>query len=169
MRKTRLISPNANRYLRAFLKVLDRFPSEDEALTEESIADSKFKNIKGSNRTRIPHKYPKQLSTVISGLGVIYTFAPKDRFSASRTMFTKYSGKGVRSNKGFQQPRFCLRTDESLETPPLGAVGNRSLLPASEKEVEWLEAFLAICKHMSEMEEEWKAGETVGEHWKAHV
>ena len=146
------------------MKVFDRFPSDDESLTDESIDDWKFKDIKGINRTRIPHKYPKQLSTVIAGLGVIYPFAPKDRFSASRTMFTKYTGKGVRSNKGFQQPRFCLRTDE-----PLGAVGNRSLLPASEKEVEWLEAFLVICKHMSEMQEEWKAGETVGEYWKAHV
>ncbi|KIK02765.1 hypothetical protein K443DRAFT_131735 [Laccaria amethystina LaAM-08-1] len=133
-----------DRYLGAFLKVLDRFPSEDDALTEESIADQESKNIKDRNRTRIPHKYPK-------------------------TLFTKYSGKGVCSNKGFQQPRFCLRADKSHATPPLGAVGDRSLLPASEKEVQWLEAFLVVCKHMSEMEEEWKAGETVGEYWKTHV
>jgi hypothetical protein len=151
------------------LKVLDRFPSEDDALTEESVADPESKNIKGRNRTRIPHKYPKQLSTVIAGLGVVYLFAQKDRFSVFRTMFTKYSGKGVCSNKGFQQPRFCLRADKSHATPPLGAVGDRSLLPASEKEVQWLEAFLVVCKHMSEMEEEWKAGETVGEYWKTHV
>jgi len=84
-------------------------------------------------------------------------------------MFTKYSGEGVRSTGGFQQPRFCPRADKSLATPPLSAVEDRSLLPASEKEVEWLEAFLVVCKHMSEMEEEWKAGETVGEYWKAHV
>lgn len=158
-----------DRYLRAFLKVLDRFPSDDDALMKESIPHWKRKEIKDRNRTRIPHKYPKQLSTAIAGLGVIYLFTPQVRFAGSRTMFTKYSGKDVRSNKGFQQPRFCLRTDKSLATPPLGVVGDTSLLPASEKEVEWLEAFLVICKHMSEMEEEWKAGETVGEYWKAHV
>lgn len=41
--------------------------------------------------------------------------------------------------------------------------------PAPDKEIEWLEAFLSACTYISEMDEEWRPGKTIGAYWKAHI
>ncbi|KDR82576.1 hypothetical protein GALMADRAFT_134169 [Galerina marginata CBS 339.88] len=145
-----------DRLLRLFLKTIDKFPP---------ILNNKSR---GSNR-KYPHRYPSEIKTVLEGMSMVY---PRDGESRdkepdvlSRTVHTKYSiGKSDIAAR-LHQPAFWLDWDSvPIRDLPVA----ERLLPASDKELEWLEAFLFCCHYMANMNEEWKEGQTVGEYWHAH-
>ena len=146
------------RLLRLFLKTMNKFPPDDEPGT-----------LKSTRERRTPHRYPAQLKTVLEGIRYIYPRHSDTCGDLSkplpRTKNTKYAAHKGKGAQGLDQPSFDVYEDypRLRDVPVFEAIS-----PASDKELDWLEAFLYVCKYMSEMEEEWKRGQTVAGYWSAH-
>ncbi|CAA7261495.1 unnamed protein product [Cyclocybe aegerita] len=82
-----------------------------------------------------------------------------------RTVYTPYADKSHRQRGGFQQPTFW-RDPDALRTRMLPS--EDTIIPAAHEELEWLEAFLKVCVHMSAIQEEWKKGQTIAEYLHLH-
>jgi len=148
-----------SRLLRCFLKVLVKYPPSTIQASPPN---------KSSNPTAKPHTYPAEMGVVLGGISEIYTrditFKDEPGY-CPRTLSTVYSHKRAQKARGFKQPRFNNLTDG---TRPERQDLLGSLVPASEKELLWLEAFLQICQYMSSMQDEWKPGQTIGDYWRGH-
>ncbi|KAF9533278.1 hypothetical protein CPB83DRAFT_846177 [Crepidotus variabilis] len=144
----------SDRVLWLFLKTLQKYPSDLEEVDEP----------------RNCHSYPKGMEVVLRGFSYIYPRqSPFDRERLLlekdpeyRTIYTKYGAPGHKQH-GHHQPKFA-----GLTLVPLERKAHDSMLPAAEKEIEWLTAFLEMCQHMARMEEQWKKGQTVGERWRSY-
>ena len=96
-----------------------------------------------------------------------------DRITTSnvmyRTEYTKFSAPGSRRACGLNQPRFYSTVLQGESRPSFQENPALALAPASDEELDWLEAFLSVCDHISGMTVEMKQGQTVGEYWKSHT
>ncbi|KAF8644231.1 hypothetical protein AX16_008586 [Volvariella volvacea WC 439] len=82
-----------------------------------------------------------------------------------RTKYTKYSHAPVRKSRGHHQPCFV-----GLGRPTWDLQRGDGVMPLEEKEFEWLEAFLRVCKHMSGLTQVWwSAGRSVADFWALHA
>ena len=144
-----------NRLLRLFLKTIQKFPPSSDDNTEKESKDRS-------------HQYPNDLKVVLEGLPEIYS---RDALTAMsdeveewkpmpRTLHNKYSS--LKATGMRHQPSFwshCAGKDVEI---------SRRIAPASQKELDWLEAFLSICNYMASMQEIWTRKETVAEYWQRH-
>jgi len=137
-----------DRLLKGFLKVLRRFPTHK-------------------------HTYPPELDTVLEGMEHIYVrdscvdHGLRKGFVCTRTKYTPYAPepakKKGKQRGGPRQPQFnsdyarleFCKTEDRIQ-------------PIDERELDWLEGFLKICRYMSKMEEKWKTDMTVSEYWLMH-
>lgn len=94
------------------------------------------------------HEYPPEMATVMQGMRRIYV-----RSEAGQYMRTKYTPYGEERAHGLQQPQF------NNDCGTFKSVQER-IQPLDERELAWLEGFLAVCRHMRGCEERW---------WAAHV
>ncbi|KAH8151160.1 uncharacterized protein LAJ45_04862 [Morchella importuna] len=105
------------------------------------------------------HTYPasaiKNIRTALIGLK--YTYAVPGISPRPRTMYTPYSAPECQSVQRNMQP--CFAMPEGRNEPLAYRLNN--------KELEWLEAFLACCDYMSGMQEMWLEGVTVEEWWRS--
>ena len=144
-----------HRYLRVFLKILVKYPPNDESSFQAA------QSLQGSPPRRVVkrHEYPPSMTTVIQGLRFIY---PRDAVNdplVSRTVPPLPTAAQTR--RRIKKGQFQFYSTINPEGGPFS--------PASDKEMEWLEAFLSICTYISSMDGEWQPGQTVGEFWKAHI
>ena len=96
-----------------------------------------------------------------------------DRITSSkvmhRTEYTKFSAPGSKRASGFNQPRFYSTVLQKEFRPSFQENPGLAIAPASDEELDWLEAFLRVCDHISGMTVEMKEGQTVGEYWISHT
>ncbi|KAI5838714.1 hypothetical protein DFP73DRAFT_564144 [Morchella snyderi] len=128
---------------------------------EEIKAATTIRKIKYLPSPKRPptHTYPastiKHIRTALIGLK--YTYAVPGISPRARTMYTPYSAPEHQSMQRSMQPCFAM---------PEG--GNEPLAYAlNDKELDWLEAFLACCDYMSRMQETWAEGVTVQQWWES--
>ncbi|TFK42037.1 hypothetical protein BDQ12DRAFT_720054 [Crucibulum laeve] len=141
-----------DQYLRMMLKVLYAFPE---------------------------YKYPDELTHVLGSMAyarirsqLSTSFNSSDNTDVYlRTRYTPYSDDAVNTRagraRGLKQPQFD--TKGALD---LFVEYNDRITPHDEREFEWLESFIKVCRFMSEMKDvEWKGkpGVSVAEYWEVHT
>ncbi|PPQ63634.1 hypothetical protein CVT24_004387 [Panaeolus cyanescens] len=147
-----------DRFLRSFIKVLKNYPSS---------------NLPGYLKDRMQyegktaHEYPEEMEFVLEGMEFIF---PRDveineQQPQARTRFTLFSTGKETISKGYSQPIFdsSYVCERDSRDPVVG------FIPAADKELDWLESFLRICKYMSSMQLEMKPGQSVAEFWAIHT
>jgi hypothetical protein len=155
------IFKHPNRLLRLFLKTIQKFPPSSDDNPERESKDKS-------------HRYPSNLKVVLEGLPEIY---PRDGWMAMhdeveswepmpRTLYNRYSSLKTNTAGGTKQPTFWSHKSCTVKVRNVEIV--RRIAPASKKELDWLEAFLSICKYMASMQEIWTRKETVAEYWQRH-
>uniref|UniRef100_A0A8H7XPB0 Uncharacterized protein n=1 Tax=Psilocybe cubensis TaxID=181762 RepID=A0A8H7XPB0_PSICU len=142
-----------DRLLRLFLKTIERFQPVDKVTRID-------------NTRIVSHQYPTQLQVVLEGLTFVYSrdviLESAEETLLFRVPYKKQPWKSTASL--ILQPYF--EKEPMLQVNVYGL--DRSMLPASTRELDWLEAFLSICQYMVQMQEEWKPGQTVAEYWRTH-
>ena len=118
------------------------------------------------------HIYPRELDAVLEGMERIYVRSScvkhdlKKGIVCTRTKYTPYAPEPTKKGEGRggpRQPQFN-RDYRQLEFQRK----EDRIQPIDDRELEWLEAFLKVCRYMSRMEEKWNLGMTVSEYWLKH-
>lgn len=152
-----------NRYLAAFLKVLEKFPLQPDPKRSNYI---------------YPTEVAKTIIIATQGMATINmkesVEGRLDSYSQNalmRTKYTAYSSPNFKRPGGLCQPRFTdYRDDVDTKDKGIPLTANDLISPFHEGEFQWLEAFLESCRFMQGMSDvEWKPGMSVKVYWGLHT
>ncbi|GLB36456.1 hypothetical protein LshimejAT787_0307440 [Lyophyllum shimeji] len=141
-----------DRYLKCFLKVLEKFPVEGVSSSSNT----------GKHRAVRAYAWPQEVAqdirTVVDGMAYVYPKTSVEGLEYSsilRTKYTRYSRSDYCRSEGQSQPRFLdgSKDDGQQESQSRLLSDNDNILPLQEKEFEWLEAFLRSCRYMGKMDD----------------
>ncbi|KAG6829281.1 hypothetical protein H0H92_005034 [Tricholoma furcatifolium] len=159
-----------DRHLKTFLRILEKYPCGQDVPTSLPLLVRR----RPVKQYSWPTDVASDIKQVTDGMAYVYPKSSREgdeNIRILRTKYTRYSDQAYSTSVGARQPRFLGGFNDVHEHKhSLYIRESDKILPLEEREFEWLEAFLRVCRFMSQMDDvEWRAGVSVKEFWNIHT